>query len=54
MINDLFALYLAHLDKEERTILPTTWRHFTDEQLIGIRTTVERNTPPERYAEWMR
>jgi hypothetical protein len=54
MVDDLFAFYLTHLAKEEVTILPATWRHFTDEQLIAFRTTVERNTPPERYAEWMK
>jgi hypothetical protein len=30
------------------------WKHFTDEQLVAMRTNSERNTPPERYAEWMR
>ncbi len=54
MTDDLFAFYLTHLAREEVTILPATWRHFTDEQLVAIRTTVERNTPPERYAEWMK
>ncbi|MGI0078027.1 MAG: hypothetical protein ACRECH_00180 [Nitrososphaerales archaeon] len=53
MLDDMFAFYLAHLAKEV-TILPATWRYFTDEQLIAIRTTVDRNTPPERYAEWMK
>jgi hypothetical protein len=52
--NELFAYYMAHLAKEEVTILPATWRHFTDEQLLTIRTTIERNTPPDRYAQWMR
>jgi hemerythrin-like domain-containing protein len=52
--NDLFAFYLTHLNGEEATIVPAMWRHFTDEQLVAIRTNIERNTPPERYAEWMR
>ena len=43
-VNELFAYYLAHLAKEEATILPATWNHLTDEQLLAIRTTVERNT----------
>ena len=54
MVDDLFAFYLAHLAREETTILPATWRHFTDEQLVAFRTAVESNTPPERYAEWMK
>jgi hypothetical protein len=52
--NDLFAYYLTHLNGEEATIVPAMWKHFTDEQLVAMRTNVERNTPPERYAEWMR
>ena len=52
-VNELFGYYLAHLAKEEATILPATWHHLTDEQLLAIRATVERNTPPERYAQWM-
>ena len=51
--NDLFAFYLTHLNGEEETILPATWKHFTDEQLVAMRTNVEKNTPPERYVEWM-
>jgi len=52
-VNELFGYYLAHLAKEESTILPATWQHFTDEQLLSIHTTVERTTPPERYVQWM-
>lgn len=52
-VNELFAYYLAHLAKEEATILPAISHHLTDEQLLAIRITVERNTPPERYAQWM-
>jgi hypothetical protein len=52
--NDLFAYYLTHLNGEEATIVPAMWKHFTDEQLVAMRTNVERDTPPERYAEWMR
>ena len=52
--NDLFAYYLTHLNGEEATIVPAMWKHFTDEQLVAMRTNIERNTPPERYAEWMR
>ena len=52
--NDLFAFYLTHLNGEEATIVPAMWRHFTDEQLVAMRTNLEINTPPQRYAEWMR
>lgn len=52
--NELFSYYLAHLAKEEVTILPATWQHFTDEELATIRATVDRKIPPDRYAQWMR
>ena len=52
--NELFANYMTHLNKEEVTILPATWQHLTDEQLLEIRAIAEANMPPERYADWMR
>jgi hemerythrin HHE cation binding domain-containing protein len=52
--NELFAYYMTHMNKEEVTILPATWQHLTDEQLLEIRAIVEAAIPPERYAEWMR
>lgn len=52
-VNELFAYYITHLAKEEVTILPATWQHFTDEQLIAIRTTIERNIPPDTFAQFM-
>lgn len=52
--NELFAYYITHMNKEEVTILPATWQHLTDEQLLAIRAISEANMPPEKYAEWMR
>lgn len=52
--DELFSFYLTHLNREEETILPVTLKHFTDEQLAAMRANVEKNTPPERYAEWLR
>lgn len=53
-VNTFIAFYLTHLMNEENTVLPATWKHFTDEQLLGMRLDVQRHTPPARYAEWMR
>ena len=53
MVNNLFAYYLAHLNNEEATILPLTWKYLTDDQIRAIRAKIEMATPPERYAEWM-
>jgi len=52
--NELFAYYMTHMNKEEVTVLPATWQHLTDEQLLAIRAIAEANLPPERLAEWMR
>lgn len=51
--NDLASTYLTHMHHEETTLLPTTWEHFTDEQLGAMRANIQRNMPPERYAEWL-
>jgi hemerythrin-like domain-containing protein len=53
-VNNFIAFYLTHLAHEEATVLPATWKHFTDEELVGMRIDVQRNTPPARFAEWMR
>ena len=52
--DELFAYYMTHMNKEEVTILPATWQHLTDKQILEIRAIVEANIPTERYAEWMR
>jgi len=52
--DELFAYYMTHMNKEEVAMLPATWQHLTDEQILEIRAIVEANIPPERYAEWMR
>jgi len=52
--NDLFAYYLTHLNGEEATLIPAMWKHYTDEQLVAMRTKIEKNIPPEVFAEWMR
>jgi hypothetical protein len=51
--NDLFAFYLTHLNGEESTIVPAMWKHFTDEQIIGMNTAIMKNLSPERMAQWM-
>ena len=52
--NDLFAYYLAHLNGEEATLVPAMWKHYTDEQLVAMRTNVEKHIPPELFTEWMK
>ena len=50
--NDLFAFYLTHLNGEESTLVPAMWKHFTDEQIIAMRTNILRSLTAERAAQW--
>lgn len=52
--NDLFALYLAHLNNEEATLVPVMWERFTDEQLRALRAQFYNTVPLPRFEEWMR
>jgi hypothetical protein len=52
--NDLFALYLRHLNNEEATMVPVMWEHFTDEELRKLRTQYHRSVPVRRLEAWMR
>lgn len=54
MVNNLLAFYLTHLNNEEVTILPLTWKYLIDDQIREIRAKVQMSLPPEKYAEWMR
>ena len=54
MANSLLAFYLIHLNNEEDTILPLTWKYLTDDLIRAIRTKIQMSLPPEKYAEWMR
>jgi hypothetical protein len=50
--NDLFAFYLTHLNAEEATLVPAMWKHFTDEQIVGMQTNILESLTPERSAQW--
>lgn len=53
-VNDLFALYLAHLNNEEAILVPVMWEHFSDEQLRTLRARFYNTVPLPRFEEWMR
>jgi hemerythrin-like domain-containing protein len=53
-VNQFIAFYLGHLAHEEDTVLPATFKYFTDEELTGMRAEVQKTTTPARFAEWMR
>ena len=52
--NDLFALYLAHLNNEEATMVPIMWERFSDEELRALRARFYNTIPLPRFEEWMR
>ena len=54
--NELAAFYLQHLAHEEVTILPATWEHFDDGQLIAIQGSIMASRSPEHLMQtlgWM-
>ena len=54
--NELTAVFLEHLAYEEATLIPATWKHFTDEELGAIEESVVASMPPEslmQVVEWM-
>ena len=54
--NELAAFYLQHLAHEEVTILPATWEHFDDDELIAIQGSIMASRSPEHLMQtlgWM-
>jgi len=52
--NEFFAFYLAHMNKEEVTIVPAMKEHFTNDQLRAMQGAVMVAMPPERLANYLR
>jgi Hemerythrin HHE cation binding domain len=46
--NQLFAAYIAHMNREEVELVPLMRKHFTDEQLVAMRSTIMGQMPPDR------
>ena len=44
--NELVAFYFEHLAQEEAKVLPATWRHFDDAQLMAIQGTIIAEMDP--------
>jgi hemerythrin superfamily protein len=54
--NQFFAFYLAHMNKEEVTIVPAMKEHFTDDQMRAMQSKIMGAMPPDRlsgYLRWM-
>lgn len=52
--NHFMAYYLRHMNHEEETALPAMWRACSDEQLLGMRSTLLGSTDLGRSAVWLR
>jgi hypothetical protein len=53
-LNEFFATYLAHLNREDATLIPFMRAHFTDEQQRRMRGAIMAGIPPDRMAEILR
>lgn len=51
--NDFAAFYLIHMNKEEEVAIAATQKYFNDEELIEMRTNIQKSIPPEIYNVWM-
>lgn len=51
--SEFLAFTLLHLNKEESIIMPLLQEHYTNEQLIAVRTKIQMSIPQEEYDYWM-
>jgi hypothetical protein len=51
--NELVAFYFEHLAQEEAKVLPATWRHFDDAQLMAIQGTIIAEMDPDVLFQWL-
>lgn len=48
MSNELFAAYMAHMNREETELVPRMKEQFTDEQMVRMRGAIMGRMPPGR------
>jgi len=53
-VNDLFVLYLSHLNNEEDTLVPVMWERFTDQELRAMRAQFYNSLPHPLFETWLR
>jgi hypothetical protein len=46
--NELFVAYLAHMNREETELVPLMQQHFTDAEMVAMRSRIIGAMPPER------
>lgn len=48
LANELFAAYLAHMNREETELVPLMQEHFSNDQMIRMRGVIMGRMPPDR------
>ena len=51
--NELVAFYFEHLAQEEADVLPATWKHFDDAQLMAIQGAIIAEMDPDVLFQWL-
>ena len=51
--NELIAFYFDHLAREEVEVLPATWRHFDDGELMAIQGAIVGEAEPGVAFQWL-
>jgi hypothetical protein len=51
--NQLVAAYFGHLAEEEAEVLPATWKHFDDAQLMAIQGAIIAEMDPDILFQWL-
>ncbi|MDE1822562.1 MAG: hypothetical protein KGJ23_16250 [Euryarchaeota archaeon] len=55
-VNEFFARYLAHMNREEEKLIPAMKAHLSDDDIMRMGSAIEERTPPAEmlaYARWM-
>jgi hypothetical protein len=52
--SEFHSAYLKHTSEEERVTQPLLWKHFTDDELIGLRGKIMAKNPPETLLIWIK
>ncbi len=52
--NELFAAYIAHMNREETELVPWMSEHFSDAEIVAMRSTTMNQIPPDRMLAILR
>lgn len=52
--SEFHSHYLEHTAEEERVTQPLLWKYFTDDELMGHRSMIMSNNPPETLLTWFK